>query len=34
MNKYLSQNFCGYRKGFGTQTALIMLLEKWKKDLG
>ena len=33
MNKYLSQNLCGYRKGFSTQTALTMLLEKWKKIL-
>ena len=31
MNKYLSQNLCGY--GFSTQTALTMLLEKWKKIL-
>ena len=28
MNKHLSQNLCGYRKGFSTQTALTMLLEK------
>ena len=33
MNKYLSQNLCGYRKGFSTQTALTMFLEKWKKIL-
>ena len=33
MNKYLSQNLCGYRKGFSTQTALTMLLEKWKNIL-
>ena len=33
MNKYLSQNLCGYRKGFSTQTALTMVLEKWKKFL-
>ena len=33
MNKYLSQNLCGYRKGFSTQTALTMLPEKWKKIL-
>ena len=33
MNKYLSQNLCKYRKGFSTQTALTMLLEKWKKIL-
>ena len=34
MKKYLWQNICGYRKGFGTQTALTMLPEKWKKVLG
>ena len=35
MNKYLSQNFCGYRKSFSTQTALTILLENWrKKNLG
>ena len=33
MNKYLSQNLCGYRKGFTTHTALTMHLEKWKKIL-
>ena len=33
MNKYLSQNLCGYRKGFSTQTALTMLLEKWQTIL-
>ena len=33
MNKYLSQNLCGYRKGFSTQTALTMLPEKRKKVL-
>ena len=33
INKHLSQNFCGYRKGFITQTAPTMLLEKWKKIL-
>ena len=33
LNKYLSQYLCGYRKGFSTQTALTMLLEKWKKIL-
>ena len=27
MNKYLSQNLWGYKKGFSTQTALTMLLE-------
>ena len=33
MNKYLLQNLCGYRKGFSTQTALTMVLEKWKNFL-
>ena len=33
MNKYLSQNLCGYRKGFNMQTALTMLPEKRKKVL-
>ena len=33
MNKYLSQNLWGYKKGFSTQTALTMLLENWKKIL-
>ena len=33
MNKYLSQNLCGYRKGFSTQTAVTMVLEKWKNFL-
>ena len=28
MNKYLSQNRCGYREDFSTQTALTMLPEK------
>ena len=28
MNKYLSQNLCGYRQSFSTQTVLTMLLEK------
>ena len=33
MNKCLSQNLCGYRKGFSTQTTLTMLLEKWQTIL-
>ena len=32
MNKYLSQNLSGYRKGFSTQTALTVPLEKWKRS--
>ena len=33
MNKHLSQNLCGCRKGFGMQTALTMFPEKRKKVL-
>ena len=33
MNKYLSQNFCGYRKCFSTQTDLTILLENWRKKI-
>ena len=33
INKYLSQNLCGYREGISMQTALTMLPEKWKKVL-
>jgi len=33
MNCHLSPYLCGYRKGFSTQTALLSLLEKWKKCL-
>ena len=33
INKYLSQNLCGCRKSFSTQTAVTMLLEKRKKIL-
>ena len=33
INKYFSQNLCGYREGISTQTALTMLPEKRKKVL-
>ena len=33
MNEYLSPHFFGYRKGFRTQTALSLLIEKWKQIL-
>ena len=33
MNKHLSQNLCGYRKDFSTQTALTMFPEKRKRFL-
>ena len=33
IDKHLSPFLCGYRKGFNTQTALVLLLEKWKSTL-
>ena len=33
VNEFLSPYFCGYRKGFNTQYALLSLIEKWKKTL-
>ena len=33
IDKYLSENLCGYRKGFSAQTALISLIENWKYQL-
>ena len=33
IEKHLSPYLCGYRKGFSTQTALIVLLEKWRESL-
>ena len=33
-NTFLSPYLCGYRKGFSTQYALSLLLEKWKKIVG
>jgi retron-type reverse transcriptase len=33
MTRHLSPFFCGYRKGFSAQHALISLLEKWKTIL-
>ena len=29
----LSPYICGYRKGFSTQNALVLLIERWKKEL-
>ena len=29
----MSSFFCGYRKGFSTQIALVWLIEKWKHEL-
>ena len=33
IKKYLSTYLCGYRKGFCTQSALVLLIERWKKQL-
>ena len=33
IDKYLSKYLCGYRKGYSAQTALISLIEKWKKRI-
>lgn len=33
IDRYLSPNLCGYRKGYSTQIALIALIEKWKATL-
>ena len=33
METYLSQYLCGFRKGYGTQHCLIVMLEKWRKAL-
>ena len=33
IDKHLSPILCGYRKGFSTQHALIILLEKWRAIL-
>ena len=33
IDKHLSPHLCGYRKGYGTQTALISMLEKWKLSI-
>ena len=32
-DQFLSNFLCGYRKGYSTQTALISMLEKWRKTL-
>ena len=33
MSDYLSQCLCGFRKGYNTQSCLIIMLEKWRKAL-
>ena len=33
IDKYLSPFLCGFRKGYNTQYALIVMIEKWKKTL-
>ena len=30
INQFLSPFFCGYRAGFSTQIALLLLIERWK----
>ena len=33
IDEFLSHYFCGYRKVFNAQYALLPLIEKWKKEL-
>ena len=33
MKGILSNKLCGYRKGFGSQHALISMIEQWRKSL-
>ena len=33
IDQFLSTFICGYRKGFGTQQALLSLIEIWKNTL-
>ena len=33
MDKHLSRFLCGYRKGYNTQYALLVMIEKWKQAL-
>ena len=33
MGPYLSSLFCGFRKGYNAQHALVRMLEKWKASL-
>ena len=33
MSDYLSQDLCGFRKGYNAQSCLIIMLEKWGKAL-
>ena len=33
IDKYLSPYLCGYRKGFSAQSALLSLVERWKKQV-
>ena len=33
MSDYQSQYLCGFRKGYNTQSCLIIMLEKWRKPL-
>ena len=33
IERFLSPFLCGYRKGYNSQYALLLMLEKWKKSL-
>ena len=33
MNQHLSEYLCGFRKGYSTRYCLIVMIEKWKKEL-
>ena len=33
INQFLSPFLCGYRTGFNTETALLLLIQKWKTML-
>ena len=33
IDQFLSKFLCGYRKGYGPHTALISMLQKWRKTL-
>ena len=30
INQFLSPTFCGYRRGFSTQSVLLLLIKRWK----
>ena len=33
MDKFLSKNQCGFRKGYNAQHCLLTMIEKWKKAM-